>query len=123
MHGFQILLAGFLTSSNQNNVTFQFSQMSGKISDAEVIKHWEELGDDLDLRIDPEYCKGQGELLVEFPTGVRISMGSKMKISDVRNAPTKMKCSALAAAGNADDLYLLMMINPDVPSFEKPVQR
>ena len=96
---------------------------SGKVSDEDLSKWWEQLGEDLELRIDPEYCKGQGELLVEFPTGVRINQGGKMKISDVRNAPTKMKCAALAASGNADDLYLLMMINPDVPSLEKPVQR
>ena len=94
-----------------------------RVTDEEVIKWWEELGEDLELRIDPAHARGQGELLVEFPTGVRITMGGKMKISDVRNAPTKMKCSALAASGNADDLYLLMMVNPDVPSMEKPVQR
>ena len=47
----------------------------------------------------------------------------KMKMADVRSAPSRIKCSSLASAGNADDLYLLMMVNPDVPSMAKPLQR
>ena len=61
-----------------------------------------------------------GELIVEFPS-TRLRMGSKMKMADCRNPPVKIKCQALAA--QQEDLYLILMVNLDVPSMEKPLQR
>ena len=85
--------------------------------------HWDSIATDLDLNIESESACSNAELLVEYPTGTRVKMGSKMKMADVRNAPSRIKCSALSNAGNSDDLYLLMLINPDVPSMAKPIQR
>ena len=48
-------------------------------------------------------------------------MGSKMKMADCRNPPVKIKCQALAT--QQEDLYLIAMVNLDVPSMEKPLQR
>ena len=93
------------------------------VNEAEIPGLWENIANDLDMVIDPEYAMGSGELLVEFPTGMRVRQAAKMKIADVRNAPTKIKCPALAASGHQDDLFLLAFINPDVPSMEKPIQR
>jgi len=95
----------------------------GSVSEADMPAAWETIANDLDLTIDHEYATGSGELLVEYPTGIRVRMGQKMKMADVRNAPSRIKCSALASSGNSDDLYLLMFINPDVPSMVKPLQR
>jgi len=95
----------------------------GSVSEADMPAAWESIASDLDLCIDSEYATGSGELMVEYPTGIRVRMGQKMKIADVRNVPSRIKCSALAASGNSDDLYLLMFINPDVPSMAKPLQR
>ena len=95
----------------------------GSVSEADMPAAWEAIANDLELTIDAEYATGAGELLVEYPTGIRVRMGQKMKMADVRNAPSRIKCSALASAGNSDDLYLLMFINPDVPSMVKPLQR
>ena len=61
-----------------------------------------------------------GELIVEFPS-TRLRMGSKMKMADCRNPPVKIKCQALAT--QQEDLYLIAMVNLDVPSMEKPLQR
>ena len=99
------------------------SQRGQSISEADIPVIWDQIATDLELPIESEYAMGSGELLVEFPTGMRVRQGGKMKMADVRNAPTKIKCPALAASGNQDDLYLLAFVNPDVPSMEKPVQR
>jgi len=95
----------------------------GSVSEADMPAAWDSIATDLELSIDSEYATGNGELLVEYTTGVRVRMGQKMKMADVRSAPSRIKCSSLASAGNADDLYLLMMVNPDVPSMAKPLQR
>jgi hypothetical protein len=84
---------------------------------------WESLAEDLNLEIDPNVATSTGELLVEFGYGSRIKMGKKMKLADVREQPIKIKCSALTHSGSSDDLYLLLFINADVPSCEKPTQR
>ena len=84
---------------------------------------WENLALDLNLQIDPEYANGKGELVVEYSSGVRVRMGNKMKLADVRNPPVKIKCQALSKDNAQDDLYLIALLNPDVPSMDKPLQR
>ena len=96
---------------------------NSSVSEADMPIHWDSIATDLDLNIESESACSNAELLVEYPTGTRVKMGSKMKMADVRNAPSRIKCSALSSAGNSDDLYLLMLINPDVPSMAKPIQR
>jgi len=81
---------------------------------------WQGIAQDLNLDVDPEYATKAGELIVEFPS-TRLRMGSKMKMADCRNPPVKIKCQALAA--QQEDLYLILMVNLDVPSMEKPLQR
>merc|ERR1711894_398308 len=83
----------------------------GSVSEADMPAAWDSIATDLELSIDSEYATGNGELLVEYTTGVRVRMGQKIKMADVRSAPSRIKCSSLASAGNSEDLYLLMMVN------------
>lgn len=83
------------------------------------------IGHDLEIDL-PDLDNAEGpssELLVEFPSGVRIKMGAKMKLADVRDAPVKVKCHAAAAAANQDDLFALAFVDPDAPSSTKHTQR
>merc|ERR1711934_472335 len=83
----------------------------GSVSEADMPAAWDSIATDLELSIDSEYATGNGELLVEYTTGVRVRMGQKMKMADVRSAPSRIKCSSLASAGNSEDLYHWMLVN------------
>ena len=88
---------------------------------ADTSEMWDIISNDLNLQVDTDYATSAGELVVEYPTGKKVRMGTKMKCADVRDCPIKIKCQALAGA--QDDLYLIAFLNPDVPSMEKPLQR
>ena len=53
---------------------FGFKQMGGSrggsVSESDLPNHWDQISNDLDIAIDTEYATGQGELLVEYPTGI-----------------------------------------------------
>merc|ERR1739838_1285131 len=49
----------------------------GSVSEADMPAAWDSIATDLELSIDSEYATGNGELLVEYTTGVRVRMGQK----------------------------------------------
>merc|ERR1712008_354241 len=86
MGGGNINSVAMITKSLVKNVRM----ILGSVSEADMPAAWDSIATDLELHIDNDYATGNRELLVEYTTGVRVRIGQKMKMADVRSAPSRI---------------------------------